>query len=84
MQTLSKWMKQATAEQRKLLAKKGKTSVAYLRQVASGHRKASMEMAFTIEQVTAMEPKFLKLPYVDKESLNKTWKKLQLDTSKDY
>ena len=84
MLTLAQWMKKATPEQRKLLAKKGKTSVAYLRQLASGHRKASMEMAFTIEQITATTPSFLKLDYVEKESLNKTWKKLLLDTSKAY
>ena len=70
-------MKLATAKEKELLAKKVKTSVAYLRQLASGHRKAGLELAFEIEKATAVLPAFIerKLPVVYKETLNKRWVK---------
>lgn len=78
MNQLHFWMKQATPKQRVLLAKKAKTSVAYLRQLASGFRKASMEMALRIETATeqGMAKDFAELPYVKKEFLNPQWRKV--------
>lgn len=77
MNQLHYWMKQATPKQRTLLAKKAKTSVAYLRQLASGHRKASMEMALRIEKATETTKDFAEIPYVKRTFLNPQWKKVQ-------
>lgn len=78
MNQLHYWMKAADAKQKALLAKKAKTSVAYLRQLASGHRKASMEMALRIETATGqgMMKEFDDIPYVKKEFLNQQWRKV--------
>lgn len=78
MNQLYEWMKEADAKQKSLLAKKAKTSVAYLRQLASGHRKASMEMALRIETATeqGMAKEFAEIPYVKKEFLNQQWRKV--------
>jgi len=78
MNQLYYWMKDATPKQRIALAKKAKTSVAYLRQLASGFRKASMEMALRIEMATeqGMAKEFADLPYVKKEFLNAKWRKV--------
>lgn len=78
MNQLHYWMKAATPKQRTLLAKKAKTSVAYLRQLASGHRKASMDMALRIEQATeaGMAKDFVGLDYVKRSFLNPQWKKV--------
>ena len=79
MNDLKHWMKLATAKEKELLAKKAGTSVAYLRQLASGHRKAGLELAFEIEKATAVLPAFIakKLPVVFKEALNKKWSKMK-------
>ena len=84
MNTLKHWMKLATAKEKELLAKKAGTSVAYLRHLAMGRRKCGTELAFKIEQVTAVTPAFLRLEYVPKESLSPFWRKAQLDTTKEY
>lgn len=74
MNQLHHWMKAATPKQRKLLAIKAKTSVAYLRQLASGYRKASMEMALRIENATATTKQFVDIPYVKRTFLNAKWR----------
>jgi transcriptional regulator with XRE-family HTH domain len=78
MNQLYYWMKAATPKQQALLAKKAKTSVAYLRQLAYGHRNASMDMALRIEQATeaGMAKEFADLDYVKKTFLCAKWRKV--------
>lgn len=52
MKKLKQWLAQATAAEKEWLAKKTKTSLAYLRQIASGHRIASADIAGRIEDAT--------------------------------
>lgn len=77
MNQLYYWMQEATPKQREILARKAETSVAYLRQLASGYRKASMEMAMKIEIATkrGMGKEFGDLPFVKRVFLNTQWRK---------
>ena len=43
------WLQKADVDARELLAKKADTSVAYLYQIAGGHRRASAELAIALE-----------------------------------
>ncbi|SEG15538.1 helix-turn-helix domain-containing protein [Marinobacterium lutimaris] len=49
---LSKWLKDHTAEERKALATAAGTTVAYLYQLAGGHRTPSYKLANAIERKT--------------------------------
>ena len=49
---LHKWLKFATPDEIRTLARLCETSPAYLSQIANGHRRASAEMAGKIEQAT--------------------------------
>jgi DNA-binding transcriptional regulator YdaS (Cro superfamily) len=49
---LIQYLQGSTHEQREFLAKKAKTKVVYLKQLASGFRKASPSLAKRIEQAT--------------------------------
>jgi len=76
MNQLARWMKEADATQKKLLAKKARTSVDYLRHIASGRRNASMEIALRIENATLAMEWGEGIIFVKKESLNNQWRKL--------
>ena len=52
---LSKWLKDHTEEERKALATDASTSVAYLYQLAGGHRTPSFKLAVAIERATKGE-----------------------------
>lgn len=49
MEPLKEWLAHATDEQRMALARHACTSIAYLTQLASGHRRASAETAGRVE-----------------------------------
>lgn len=54
---LNDWLKQATQEERELLANQCETTTAYLYQIAGGHRAGSAVLARKIEeQTTAISP----------------------------
>jgi DNA-binding transcriptional regulator YdaS (Cro superfamily) len=50
---LADYLLSATTEQHESLAKRAKTKVVYLKQLATGFRKASPKLAKRIEQATA-------------------------------
>ena len=52
MNALSKWLKQHDAHHREELAKSANTSVAYLYQLAGGHRTPSLTLALKIKEGT--------------------------------
>lgn len=70
MSRLKKWLEKATPAERDWLAKKAKTSVAYLRQLASGHRTASAKTAGDIETATEEKARTTKLPLVPRGDLS--------------
>lgn len=49
---LREWLHAATGEEREEMARAASTSVAYLYQLAGGHRRASANMAIAIETAT--------------------------------
>lgn len=55
MNELSKWLKRNDHEHREELAKSAKTSVAYLYQLAGGHRTPSLALALKIKDGTQGE-----------------------------
>lgn len=50
---LRKWLNDATDAERESLAKGARTSVAYLWQLAGGHRKASLELASRLQAASS-------------------------------
>lgn len=52
-QQLRDWLAKASTEQRETLAKEARTSVAYLWQLAGGHRKASLKLAKALQDASS-------------------------------
>ena len=53
MNTLSKWLKDHSPEEREVLATSANTTVAYLYQLAGGHRTPSLSLALKLKKATA-------------------------------
>lgn len=50
---IKEWLRLATDEERERVAREAHTSVAYLYQLAGGHRRASLELADRLRTATA-------------------------------
>ncbi len=51
-QQLRDWLAKASTEERESLAKEARTSVAYLWQLAGGHRRASLKLAKKLQDAS--------------------------------
>ena len=49
---IKQWLSEASETERKRVASEAGTSIAYLFQLSGGHRKASLELAFQLQQAT--------------------------------
>lgn len=69
MKKLKLWLASANAADKAWLARKAKTSLAYLRQIASGHRIASADIAGRIEDATTAKAQTCSLPVIRRGEL---------------
>lgn len=71
MRALKNWMTAATAKEKVALARRAKTSVPHLFQLSGGHRRASAELAISIEKAALTLRKINPtLPELRREDMN--------------
>lgn len=70
MNPVKKWMRTATEQEQKELARRARTSVGQLHQISGRHRKPSADLAIRLERAGAvMRTKNPRLPELNRERL---------------